>query len=121
MPYTTKIVEVGPDAGDFLEQNMAITFAGNAPEELRPYCFLVEAATLTGDIAVGQVVRIDEQVWDITAVGEVAQQNLANLGHVTLVFDGEAAPRMPGAIHVAGTYDAPALALGAQLVFGDDK
>ena len=100
---------------------MPATFSSRTWPSLSPETPLVEAATLNGDIAVGQVVRIDEQVWDITAVGEVAQQNLANLGHVTLVFDGEAAPRMPGAIHVAGTYDAPALALGAQLVFGDDK
>ncbi|MHA6525950.1 PTS glucitol/sorbitol transporter subunit IIA [Tessaracoccus sp. G1721] len=118
MAYATTILEVGPEAQAFLAESMAITFAGDAPEALRPYCFLIGKAELTGDLAVGQTVRISEQAWTITALGEVAQQNLANLGHVTLVFDGEAEPRMPGAIHLTGVDGEPALVLGAQLVFG---
>jgi len=34
MGYSTTIIEVGPDASDFLAEQMAITFAGNAPEEM---------------------------------------------------------------------------------------
>ena len=61
--------------------------------------------------------RIDDQTWTITALGEVAEKNLANLGHVTLVFDGDSEPRMPGAVHLAGIDEVPALVQGAQLVF----
>lgn len=120
MAYTTTIVEVGPDAPSFLDELMAITFAGNAPEELRPYCFLVEHAELEGHLAVGQRVLIGDQVWTMTAVGNVAEQNLANLGHVTLVFDGGSEPRMSGAIHVGGPDEVPALAVGARVVFDCD-
>lgn len=118
MAYRTRVVDVGPDAADFLAEQMAITFAGDAPEALRPYCFLIEKSTLEGDLAVGQGVQLGGQNWQITALGEVAQQNLASLGHVTLVFDGDAAPRMPGAIHLGGVDEPPALAIGAEVVFG---
>ena len=117
MSYTTTVVEVGPDAPEFLAEKMAITFAGDAPESLRSYCFIIEKAELTGTLAVGQTVRVGPQVWTITALGEVAEKNLANLGHVTLVFDGEGEPRMPGAIHLTGVDEVPALVQGAQLEF----
>lgn len=120
MAYTTTILEVGPEASAFLAEKMAITFAGDAPESLRPYCFLIEKAELTGVLAVAQTVRIGAQGWTITALGEVAERNLANLGHVTLVFDGEGEPRMPGAIHLAGADEEPELVQGAQVVFESD-
>ncbi|MFT3888085.1 MAG: PTS glucitol/sorbitol transporter subunit IIA [Arachnia sp.] len=119
MGYSTRVIEVGPEAEAFLEAQTAITFAGDAPEALRPFCYIIEKAELQGDLAVGQSVRIGEQQWAITALGDVAQTNLVNLGHVTLVFDGEAEPRMPGAIHIGGIDATPALAVGAVVVFGD--
>jgi PTS system glucitol/sorbitol-specific IIA component len=119
MGYTTKVVEVGSDAEAFLAEQTAITFAGDAPEALRPYCFIIEKADLVGDLAVGQGLRIGDQQWTITALGAVAQTNLANLGHVTLVFDGAAEPRMPGAVHIGGVDATPALAAGVTVVFGD--
>ena len=118
MGYSTTVIEVGTEAQDFLADKTAITFAGNAPEALRPYCFLIEAAQLDGDLAVGQEVLIGEQLWTITALGDVAQKNLANLGHVTLVFDGAVSPRLPGALHLGGVAETPALALGTSVVFG---
>lgn len=117
MTYTTTILEVGPEASAFLAESMAITFADDVPEALRPYCFLIEKAQLTAGLALRQTVRIGRQGWTITALGDVAEQNLAALGHVTLVFDGGDEPRMPGAIHLAGDHAAPELVLGAPLVF----
>ncbi|PYB01951.1 PTS glucitol/sorbitol transporter subunit IIA, partial [Serratia marcescens] len=37
-----------------------------------------------------------------TAVGSVATQNLRELGHITVRFDGEAEAEFPGSIHVSG-------------------
>ena len=114
MGYSTTIIEVGPDASDFLAEQMAITFAGNAPEELRSYCF-----ELTSPLAVGQPVLIGDQEWRITAIGDVAEKNLGALGHVTLVFDGASEPRLPGALHLSGSHPEPALATGTRLVIGN--
>ena len=77
-------------------------------------------AELTGDLTVGQRVLIGEQAWTLTAVGAVASKNLADLGHVTMVFDGADTPRLPGAIHLAGVEETPALGHGVRLVFGDE-
>lgn len=120
MAYTTKVIEVGPDAPAFLDEKMAITFSGEAPESLRSYCFLIEDAELTAPLTVGMPVRIADQTWTITAIGDVAEKNLGNLGHVTLVFDGEAEPRMPGAVHLGGVDATPALAFGSEVVFGGE-
>ncbi|MGO1384967.1 MAG: PTS glucitol/sorbitol transporter subunit IIA [Arachnia sp.] len=117
MSYITRILSVGPEAASFLEEKLALTFAGNAPEELRDYCFLIEDAELDGHLAVGQIVQIGEQSWNITALGSVAEKNLVALGHVTLVFDGESEPRMDGAVHLGGVDAAPELAVGTRLVF----
>ena len=108
MGYSTTIIEVGPDASDFLAEQMAIIFAGNAPEELRSYCFVIDKSELIGD-----------QEWRITAIGDVAEKNLGALGHVTLVFDGASEPRLPGALHLGGSHPEPALAAGTRLVIGN--
>lgn len=117
MSYTTRIISVGPEAASFLEEKLAITFAGNAPEELRDYCYLIDEAEMEGHLAVGQRVQIGDQNWSISAIGSLAEKNLAALGHVTLVFDGESEPRMDGAVHLGGVDAAPALVEGAKIVF----
>lgn len=121
MAYSTHVVEVGPDAPAFLEEKMAITFSGEAPEALRSYCFLIKDAELTAPLELGMPVQIGEQGWTITAIGDLAEKNLRDLGHVTLVFDGEDEPRMPGAIHLGGVDETPALTLDAKVVFGSEQ
>ena len=113
MGYSTTIIDVGPDASDFLAEQMAITFAGNAPEELRSYCFVIDKSELTSPLLIG------DQEWRITAIGDVAEKNLGALGHVTLVFDGASEPRLPGALHLSGSHPEPALAAGTRLVIGN--
>ena len=120
MAYATTIVEVGPDAPSFLAGKMAITFAGDAPEALRAFCYLIEPAEMTGSLAVGQEVLIGDQIWTITALGNLAEKNLVALGHVTLVFDGASEPRMDGCVHLTGVDATPALELGASVVFACD-
>lgn len=57
---------------------------------------------------------IDGVRYPITAVGGVAQRNLESLGHVTLVLDGAADPRMDGSIHVAAE-SAPEMHVGSSI------
>lgn len=80
---------------------MIITFADNAPESLADFIYRVDQNPVTGDVIVGQQFQIGDDVRTITAVGDVAQKNLNDLGHVTLIFDGADEPRLPGAIHVS--------------------
>jgi PTS system glucitol/sorbitol-specific IIA component len=48
------------------------------------------------------VMELAQQRYAITAVGSVATQNLRELGHITVRFDGEAEAEFPGSIHVSG-------------------
>lgn len=52
----------------------------------------------------------------MTAVGDVAEQNLRELGHITLRFDGQTAAEYPGTVHVAGPVP-QAVAAGCVLKF----
>jgi PTS system glucitol/sorbitol-specific IIA component len=52
----------------------------------------------------------------VTAVGDVAEQNLRELGHITLRFDGHREAEYPGTVHVAGPVP-EAIAPGCTLKF----
>ena len=58
---------------------------------------------------------LDGEQYPITAVGSVARQNLDNLGHVTVIVDGQKSAYMHGAIHVEGE-EVPRLEVGSTFV-----
>ncbi len=120
MAYVTTVIEVGHDADATLDEGLALTFGADVPDALRPFCFIVENAAMEGDLVAGQQVLIGDQAWTLTAVGSVARKNLADLGHVTMVFDGKESPRLPGALHLGGVDETPALGLGVTVVFGHE-
>ncbi|MFH5835476.1 PTS glucitol/sorbitol transporter subunit IIA [Proteiniclasticum sp. C24MP] len=98
--YATVVKEIGPNAKDFLEEEMMVTFGEDAPAELRPYCFLIDQNALTGEMEVGDQVYLGETSYEITAIGEQAIKNLKDLGHVTLNFKGETDPAMAGTLYL---------------------
>ncbi|QCR37959.1 PTS glucitol/sorbitol transporter subunit IIA [Nissabacter sp. SGAir0207] len=102
--YESTFTAVGACARESLEENFLITFGEGAPQEVAEYCFIHRPAiNQGGPVAAGAVVAIGEQRYPVTAVGEVATQNLRELGHITLRFDGAAVAEFPGCVHVAGT------------------
>lgn len=98
--YSTIVKEIGPNAKDFLEEDMMVTFSEDAPPELRPYCFLIDQNALTGEVEVGDKVFLGEVSYEITAIGEQAIKNLKDLGHMTLNFKGEVDPTMAGTLYL---------------------
>ncbi len=50
--------------------------------------------------------ELGEQRYAVTAVGDVAEQNLRELGHITLRFDGQPQAEYPGTVHVRVRPDA---------------
>jgi len=98
--YSTKVNEVGPNALDFLEQNMMVLFGKNAPQELKPYCFLVDVNELQGDIQTGDYFTVDNEKYKITAVGAQVEKNLNDMGHITVSFSGETEAELAGTLYV---------------------
>jgi len=103
--YHSVISSVGMFALDVLADGMLITFKEGAPADLADYCFTHSHGELMADLAVGQIIKLGQLSYPITAVGEVATTNFRELGHITIRFDGEKLAELPGSVHVEG--DAP--------------
>ena len=116
MLYRTQVTHIGEYAADALDDNMMILFNDNAPADVADYCFIHPAADLTGEIKTGGQFVLGASRYPITAVGDVVNQKLAELGHITIRFDGGAEAEYPGTVHVAGKCP-EALVLGTELIF----
>ncbi len=71
--------------------------------EIKEYSFLVKKGTLLHDIHPGDFITLDENLFTIAQVGEIAQKNLIELGHITLKFGKPASSVMPGTIYLEST------------------
>lgn len=100
MKYFTIVTFIGNKAYDLLQNNMIILFNDNAPPELKSYCVLHNDSNLLEKIKIGDKLHIDNYLYTVTAVGNVANENLKNLGHIVLVFDGSLTSQLPGYIHL---------------------
>lgn len=100
--FHTTITQIGGCARDALLDNMLITFSEGAPADIEEFCFIHRHGATAGELQVGGVMELAQQRYAITAVGSVATQNLRELGHITVRFDGEAEAEFPGSIHVSG-------------------
>lgn len=114
--YRTTVTAAGDEATAFIAEGMFVTFGENAPDALRDFCFIVEQNATTGPIEPGQELLLDGRRYPITAVGDVARQNLDGLGHVTFKFDGSPGAQMHGSVHVAGGDVPPSLEIGSTIV-----
>lgn len=86
--YQTTITRIGASATDALSDQMLITFREGAPADLEEYCFIHCHGELKGALHPGLQFTLGQHRYPVTAVGSVAEDNLRELGHVTLRFDG---------------------------------
>ncbi|MDO4814599.1 MAG: PTS glucitol/sorbitol transporter subunit IIA [Gemella sp.] len=110
--YENVIKNKGDLVGEF-GSAMFITFGDSAPDTLKDYCYSIDVKETSGRIAVGQYLNIDGEKFEILKVGEIAEQNLVSLGHLTVNFDG-GEEVLPGAISVDAK-DCPKLDIGTVL------
>ncbi|MDD2414454.1 MAG: PTS glucitol/sorbitol transporter subunit IIA [Eubacteriaceae bacterium] len=97
--YRTTVKHIGPEVEAFGGE-MMILFGDNAPDALREYCYTIDINKPEGDILPGQTLSLDGEAYAIQSVGEAAQKNLTQLGHLTVVFTGNEKALLPGAIVV---------------------
>jgi PTS system glucitol/sorbitol-specific IIA component len=96
--YSTTVTAVGEQVAEFVENGLLIWFAEGAPEELHFFAVLHRPTVTTGGVRAGDVVSIDDKAFRVTAVGEVANDNMVNLGHMDLKANGDTEPPLPGDI-----------------------
>lgn len=115
--FKATITEIGILTNESLEENMIILFNQTVPEDVKDYCFIHDQGQYIGTISTQSTLLIADKDFVVTAVGSVASQNLANLGHITIKFDGQLEPEQPGTIHVIGR--CPNLVhVGDEIIFG---
>ncbi|HWQ75079.1 MAG TPA: PTS glucitol/sorbitol transporter subunit IIA [Syntrophomonas sp.] len=112
--HTSKIVKIGPNAKDFIQEDMVIFFNENVPSYLADYCYLLDDGEGQCIAKAGDSIKIGEECFKITAVGDVAMQNYASLGHLVIRFDGNRIPIQPGTIHVERK-EIPSLKVGTAI------
>lgn len=98
---STSIVELGKQSEELVKNNMVILFDKEAPEAIKHYCLLIDNHQFDGEIVAGDSLSVDDTQFRITKVGDAANENLKNLGHVTLSFGKkEIEDILPGSIHL---------------------
>ncbi len=91
--YATTVTRVGEQVPAFIPEGILIFFAEGAPEELHFFSVLHEPEVTTGGVQVGDLVRLGDLELRVTAVGDVLNENMVNLGHIDLKANGaETAP-----------------------------
>jgi PTS system glucitol/sorbitol-specific IIA component len=98
--YRTRVGEIGDAVDSFLDEGMFILFGQGAPDALKDYCYIVDVTASADAIVAGQYLHLDDKAFTITAVGNVARQNLDDLGHITVVFNGATEAKMHGSVYV---------------------
>ena len=100
--YQTTIPRIGQSAADALSDQMLITFREGAPADIEEFCFIHCHGELHGALKAGSQLELGDTRYAVTAVGDVAEQNLRELGHISLRFDGQPQAEYAGTVHVEG-------------------
>ncbi|QBD78524.1 hypothetical protein EPA93_22020 [Ktedonosporobacter rubrisoli] len=109
--YHAIIQEIGPTVSEFLPHGILIFFGESAPAELREVSLIHNGTQLVSELIVGDLLRFVLPASDasgeaqivlhrITAVGDMANANLAELGHLVVHFDAASTANLPGTISV---------------------
>jgi PTS system glucitol/sorbitol-specific IIA component len=117
--YATTVTAVGEQVAEFVSSGLLIWFAEGAPEELHFFSVLHRPTVTAGGVRPGDLVRIDDKEFRVTAVGEVANDNMVNLGHMDLKANGATEAPLPGDICLE-ELPLPAPAPGTTLVIEGD-
>ena len=112
--YEARITEIGPLVSEFTDAGVLVFFGADAPDELREFAIIHDGQTLAQDVEPGDLIQLDQDTYHVLAVGEIANKNLASLGHFIVKFNGQDAPEMPGDI-CAEARPLPALQVGMRL------
>lgn len=98
--YQARITHIGPYVSEFVQENVLVFFGSEAPEELAEFAILHDGKALEGQLVPGDKIFLGDDDYGVLAVGEVANSNLANLGHLVVKVNGQSEPEMPGDVCV---------------------
>jgi PTS system glucitol/sorbitol-specific IIA component len=98
--YETTVLAVGGMAAEFAAEGILVFFGQDAPEELHEFAIIHEHKELLAPVEPGDEIEIAGERFCVTAVGDVANDNIANLGHLVLKLNGLDETELPGEVSV---------------------
>jgi PTS system glucitol/sorbitol-specific IIA component len=116
--YKSVVTEVGEMALAFEEEKVIILFGLQAPQELKEVAIIHESVidNSLNSIKEGGIFQVDDQQYTVTAVGSAANNNLKELGHISIYFSNPQDQVLPGAIF-ASPYALPKFKNGSVIEF----
>lgn len=96
----SRITAIGNAVEEFRAAQVLVFFGEGAPEELAEFSILHAPELNLASLSPGDTIRLGSEVFRVLAVGEVANQNLANLGHLVIKANGRTEPELPGDVCV---------------------
>lgn len=119
--YETTVISVGEMVSDFAREGVLVFFGEKAPEELHDFSVLTNESELVAPVTVGDTLEVGEVAFRVTAVGEVANENIGALGHLVVKFNGLDTPELPGDVSVvAGDVPEPAVGIRVRISSQED-
>lgn len=101
--WSTTVSRIGGDAADMIEEGVIILFGEPVPPALFDVSVVHDGAqSPSREIAAGDVITFGEQTFEVTAVGDKANTNLTELGHVVLYVNQPDQELLPGAVLATG-------------------
>lgn len=96
------VKEIGELVPTFKDDKIVILFGPQAPQGLREMAVIHEFEMVTDEpLTVGGTIQFDDEPFTITAVGSLANQNLKELGHISIYFQELMEDILPGAVFAA--------------------
>ncbi|UJW58029.1 PTS glucitol/sorbitol transporter subunit IIA [Bacillus sp. A116_S68] len=115
--YKSNVIEMGSLVESFKEEMLVILFGPEAPKELREVSVIHECVQISENpVQEGGLLIIDNQEYSITAVGSSANQNLKELGHISIYFNEIEGDILPGAVFVSPS-SMPIIKEGSTIIF----
>ncbi|MBO8162698.1 MAG: PTS glucitol/sorbitol transporter subunit IIA [Brevibacillus sp.] len=111
-----KVTKIGDLVADFLQEKTLIIFNEDVPDELHDMAVLHTKSPVAKEVNTGDFLIVDGHAFQVTSVGEKANETLLSIGHCTLKFDGATTPDLPGTVHLENK-ELPPLSTGTELSF----
>ena len=98
--YEMHVVEIGPLVSEFVDAKILVFFKFGAPPELAEFAILHEPSAFCEEVCPGDYIVIGNKQYQVTAVGEVANNNIRELGHMVMKCTGRTSAELPGDVCV---------------------
>lgn len=101
MKFKGKVSIVGKEVSRFLNEGILLVFSAESlMTQVKNYSVMIDEIEVFKDIQIGDKLFVGEESFKITAVGNIAQQNLTEIGHATFKADGSTEAELPGTIYL---------------------